>query len=514
MRAPLIVVLVVAWATGCGETPTQVIVTFEADPLKAARATTLRVMITTVGEATPAYDETHAVPSAVTFPATVPVVPAGGDATRRFVAVGEIGDASGVFDRVESSPIGFTEGDLVEVTLRFVDDSITDADLPDGPTDAGDAGPDGGDCRPCPCSSDVCVDGVCSPANPAAQVSAGLTHGCARTEDGRIYCWGDNTNGQLGVGDTDERLAPAEVTAVSNVVDLDVGDGFGCAVRDDGVAFCWGRAGAWISFGAGDDVLTPREISNPEEVLFSDVECGGTHSCGRTRSEELYCWGAGDQGQNGRDGIGGREPRRVRANPTAWLAVDAGHEHTCGIRMSDIYCTGDNGEGQSGQGGMVTDQLTPARVNIGESFRAVGLGRDHTCAITFDDRLFCFGRNNFLQTGQMGTGDVTFPQQVGTEMDWVSVSGGTEHTCGIRGEGELYCWGDNSAGQGGREPSPETEVPTRVGSDSDWIDVDGGGLFTCGVRAGGAVYCWGQNSAGQLGVGDRDPRATPTRLCW
>jgi alpha-tubulin suppressor-like RCC1 family protein len=513
VRALAIWTLLLLFALGCNETATQVLVVFEADPGKASRATSLRVVIAPVGADAPVYDGSHAVPSELTFPATVPVVPAGGDASRRFVAVGELSDETGVFDRLNSGEIGFTEGEVIEVVLRFEDEAADSGVLDGGGEDSAlDGAPDSGGCGPCPCESDVCSEGVCVPATPVAQISAGTTHTCARTEDGRIFCWGDNTTGQLGLGDLEERLTPNEISGLSAIVDLDVGNGFACVVRDDGVILCWGRGGNYLSTTCCDDVLEPLEIDNPEAVLFSDVEAGGRHTCARTRSDVLYCWGAGDQGQNGRNGTAGRQPRRVANNATSWLSLDAGDEHTCGLRMIDIYCFGDNSEGQVAQDSSVTDQLTPARVASGESYRAVGLGRDHSCAITFDDRLFCFGRNNNLQTGRTG-GDVRGPRQVGTDMDWSVVTGGNEHTCGIRGSGDLYCWGDNSAGQGGRDPSPATEVPTRVGTESDWVSVDGGALYTCGIREGGAVHCWGQNSAGQLGVGDRSARSTPTRVC-
>ena len=43
-------------------------------------------------------------------------------------------------------------------------------------------------------------------------VSCGDTHTCARTESGTIYCWGDNRQGQLGIGTFDNSASPTAVT--------------------------------------------------------------------------------------------------------------------------------------------------------------------------------------------------------------------------------------------------------------------------------------------------------------
>jgi alpha-tubulin suppressor-like RCC1 family protein len=39
----------------------------------------------------------------------------------------------------------------------------------------------------------------------------GSTHSCAIRADGALYCWGDNTYGQLGLGDVEDRHAPTRV---------------------------------------------------------------------------------------------------------------------------------------------------------------------------------------------------------------------------------------------------------------------------------------------------------------
>jgi len=117
MRLAFLGVLAAITSGSCSDEPdtaTQVLVRFEADAAAAARAASLRVEITAVGDGEILFDERRAVPAEVTLPATVPVVPRDGDASRRFRVVGELSDAT-VTDEV-----GFVEGELREVTLTFV----------------------------------------------------------------------------------------------------------------------------------------------------------------------------------------------------------------------------------------------------------------------------------------------------------------------------------------------------------------------------------------------------------
>jgi alpha-tubulin suppressor-like RCC1 family protein len=75
-----------------------------------------------------------------------------------------------------------------------------------------------------------------------AQVSAGHSHTCAVKEDGRLLCWGRGDSGQLGTGSTDDSDVPVqEVTRSTNWAKVAAGRFHTCALRRDGRLFCWGR---------------------------------------------------------------------------------------------------------------------------------------------------------------------------------------------------------------------------------------------------------------------------------
>jgi alpha-tubulin suppressor-like RCC1 family protein len=109
-------------------------------------------------------------------------------------------------------------------------------------------------------------------------VSSGLFHNCALTRDRVAYCWGENTDGELGDGTTHDAAAPQRVATSRRFVSLAVGGnlivaksgdvttwGFTCGLTaDDGTVLCWGdnRHGT-LGNGSTTRALTPTPISNP-----------------------------------------------------------------------------------------------------------------------------------------------------------------------------------------------------------------------------------------------------------
>jgi len=110
------------------------------------------------------------------------------------------------------------------------------------------------------------------PGRTALQVTMGQVHTCARLDDGSVKCWGGNDSGQLGLGDTQQRGdGPGEMGASLPVVNLGpgrtalqvtAGGFYTCARLDDGSVKCWGQNNDG-QLGLGD--MQPRG-SGPGEM--------------------------------------------------------------------------------------------------------------------------------------------------------------------------------------------------------------------------------------------------------
>jgi alpha-tubulin suppressor-like RCC1 family protein len=330
-------------------------------------------------------------------------------------------------------------------------------------------------------------------------ISTGVFHTCGIRDGGRLFCWGANPDGRLGVGDTNPRDLPAEVDmGGARWIAVAAGGSHSCGIRVDGSLWCWGYSGSGQTGGPSSD--EPQMV---DAGPWREVMAGNTHSCGVTEDDELFCWGEDSRGQRG-DGPGNGAGTVVQIGAgEAWDTVARGvGDHTCARTLAgDLHCWGESGDGQIGDGELV-DEHAPQQVPGGAGWTAVAAGGDRTCGIRGGD-LLCWG-GWFVRQAEIATSP-TEPTTTGT--GWLAVAAGMEHVCAIDGEGNLWCWGDGEAGElgtggTGYQADPVEIVPTR-----EWLDVTVGQHHTCAVeeltdgQTAGPVWCWGANFDAQI----RDP---------
>lgn len=180
-------------------------------------------------------------------------------------------------------------------------------------------------------------------------VQGGYDHSCG-VSAGKMYCWGGNDYGQLGVGtivpNGDRRAKPQAVPLPQTVARIAVGGYQSCAMTDIGTTYCWG------AIGAQSIVASPQAMTFFSGVV-EEIAIGGTHFCARLASGAVECAGTNDVGQLAR--TSSPNPLIDSANPVALPAaakrVVAGYDFTCAQLVSnEIYCWGSNSNGQLGIG--------------------------------------------------------------------------------------------------------------------------------------------------------------------
>jgi hypothetical protein len=160
------------------------------------------------------------------------------------------------------------------------------------------------------------------------QVATGGNDSCALLYSGHIFCWGANDRGQLGSGPGPDSPVPLPVSlpnqasgGLSSVPkQLAVGDGHVCALTVDSHVWCWGdnTYGQLGQGSAGAGVSTPQLVQKaPGHTLayVDAIAAGGQTTCARLFNDKrVYCWGLNDQGQAGQP-----EGTTVAyATPVAW----------------------------------------------------------------------------------------------------------------------------------------------------------------------------------------------------
>jgi alpha-tubulin suppressor-like RCC1 family protein len=194
-----------------------------------------------------------------------------------------------------------------------------------------------------------------------ARVEASYWHTCAVRLDHTGWCWGFNPFGELGLGDTIDRFVPTQVGADGNWAFIRTGEGLDtCGTRLDRTLWCWGgNYSGQLGLGDTEERLVPTEVGTDG---WSHVLAGGDFTCGIQRDDSLWCWGVNDNGQLGLGDTADRLVPNQVGSKNDWAGVQTGIFHTCAERHDhSLWCWGDNAQGQLGLGDQI-DRLTPVRV--------------------------------------------------------------------------------------------------------------------------------------------------------
>jgi alpha-tubulin suppressor-like RCC1 family protein len=194
------------------------------------------------------------------------------------------------------------------------------------------------------------------------QITAGSLHTCGVTTSGVSYCWGMNSNGELGDRSKTNRSTPVQVFGGISFRQLSAGQSFTCGVSTGNIAYCWGIN---LTSRLGSDPDFPRRLKpTPVDggLRFDHVTAGLDQACGVATSGPAWCWGFNFYGQLG-DGTTTTRPAPVAVSGTrSWTEVRTGGNHTCGITgAGKTFCWGLNGSGQLGNGN-TSDASTPVAV--------------------------------------------------------------------------------------------------------------------------------------------------------
>jgi alpha-tubulin suppressor-like RCC1 family protein len=364
----------------------------------------------------------------------------------------------------------------------------------------------------------VSGEGVVEVAARWRTIGAGRLHTCALDEAGYAFCWGDNSEGQLGVPDTPGDSVPLPVAGDRRYEALAVGRDHACALTTAHEAFCWGRnSEGQLGIGTFATVWTPIPMRVVGGLLFASISATGVHTCALTTpGGAAYCWGWENEGELGNGNAltftGRPTPLPVHGGLT-FRAISAGGSHTCAITPANAgYCWGNDYEGQVGDANVAEPRYRPIpTAMIGNLLiRAIATGGAHTCASTMDGGTLCWGSS---ESGQVGDGTDTahlIPTTPVGGHTFSSVVPGYRHTCALTASGEAWCWGLNSDGQLGDASSLTKSRPTRVETSKRFRSLTGGWAHTCGVDVDREAYCWGAGAFGELGTGERAARASPT----
>ncbi len=327
--------------------------------------------------------------------------------------------------------------------------------------------------------------GPCAMLSGVVSLSAGNSHTCALTEDGTVWCWGENGFGQLGSGAAttsssrpvqvcDGVTGPPPCSPLTGVAAIDAGSYHTCALMENGGARCWGNN---VSGQLGNGTFTDSPL--PVVVCAEDVNPAGNSVAGAPCGQLT--------------GVG---------------RITAGGAHSCAVMTdSRLLCWGENSSGQLGDATSFDRSAPVAPCDAGLSTAGVGGGATPACCA--------------IVLSGSPAGDLSC-----SLTGVASASAGGEHTCAILVEGgALLCWGNNTEGQNGDGTMLDSALPgpvcdaetaaagaTACGAFINAASVSAGFLHTCALTGNGGVFCWGANTDGKVGDGTATGRTRPVEV--
>ena len=143
---------------------------------------------------------------------------------------------------------------------------------------------------------------VTTPADTGwASVTAGDRHTCAVRVGGTLWCWGWDRAGQLGIGSKTSKYLPQQVItpAATGWTRVTAGGNTTCARRKHKL-WCWGfnRYGQ-LGVGNTTNQARPRHVVTPSGASWSLMAVGSLHTCATHAGHALWCWGYNGVGQLG-----------------------------------------------------------------------------------------------------------------------------------------------------------------------------------------------------------------------
>ena len=316
---------------------------------------------------------------------------------------------------------------------------------------------------------------------------------------------GSNDHGQLGDATSERRLSPRAIPGAGALLGAAAGAQHSLLVSSDHRLWVWGDNSYGQLGLSGGDRGAPQELTLPLEpdVAVASVAAGDRHSLVLTSDGKVWAFGDDSLGQLGDGSSSARHEAAIVPGLSAVSAIAAGSAFNLALRDDGtVWTWGSNACGEVGQAPSEGRLASPKQVSSLGGVTAIAAGACHAVVLTSRGTLEVWGAND---RGQLGlgapSGRVTKPTEVSLLDDVVTIAAGAFHTLALRSDGSIWGFGDDSAGQLGGTAG-QGAVPRRLTSESAADLIAAGFSHSLYASFPGEVHAWGLGRAGQLGVGD------------
>lgn len=295
-------------------------------------------------------------------------------------------------------------------------------------------------------------------------VSCGNSFTCAVKVDGTLWCWGIKS-ANLGLGKEVAMLPPSpnplQVGSDTDWEFINAGSGHACAIKNNGTLWCWGtdyqgELGSGSKYYAA---YSPTQVGSDTNWKYVNPYLNSGYNFAIKTDGMFVAWAYDtctkydSVTQKCTETVGHYSPEQIGTEK--WSFASSTNEQTCVVKKSDgtLWCwTSDCTEKVNTWGDCYLRSRDPVQASA-ESWIYADGEEYYGCGIKANGTLWCWGSDSRVSIGIGGSVKAESAVKIGSENNWSTISIGLYHLCGIKTDGTLWCWGDGTYGQLGNGES-------------------------------------------------------------
>ena len=344
--------------------------------------------------------------------------------------------------------------------------------------------------------------------------ACGSDHTITLSNDGTLHSFGQNNEGQLGLGHNNDVSLPTPIPNLPQIYMLSCGYNFTVCVDCEGFMWSFGENNLG-QLGTGNKIHfnVPQRIEDIPPVL--SVSCGASHTLIITTDSNLWSFGDNRYGQL----CLGNQERQMKPQKTSFSnisKISTGYNHSLfQNEKGEIFACGFNKYGECGLGHFNSPQITPSLIpNAPPNIVQFVCGCSHSLFLDSEGNVFSVGEN---ETGSLGLGHNT-DQNVLNKI--VNIPPMQKISCNFAScylidfEGNLWTFGHAEYGQLGHGDRTNINVPKIINTLKDIQQISYGccGGHFLAKNSQNQIFVTGKNHYGQLGTGDTQSLSILTEI--